>query len=152
MSSSQSTTFERTGNEIPPQPIPASTGLDVAITPLGHAVFLGLIVVPFALVPYLAITSRLRALHSSVDAMSSAMIATRHELKTALWEAGVRKHEHQQAEKMINELRSEIGHTRKKMQAADKGILSVGARHKALAEAMVEERRRIRYVLAYIGH
>jgi hypothetical protein len=113
----------------------------MTISPLGHALFLGLIVLPFAVAPYIAITNRLKAMDGAIQGVSAVLAATRGELRAAVRESAVRREEHRLLEKAGHTLRSDFGHLRAQLYKARLDLKAMETRQRMAATAGTQQLR-----------
>jgi hypothetical protein len=126
---------------MPARSEPSQPGVEMTISPLGHALFLGLIVLPFAVAPYIAITNRLKAMDGAIQGVSAALTATRGELRAAVRESAVRREEHRLLEKAGHALRSDFGHLRAQLHKARLDLKALETRQRTAAAAGTQQLR-----------
>lgn len=103
-------------------------------TPLTHAIFLSTLIVPFALLPYIAITRRLRGLQSSATEIQHTTAAVQRELRATLLDNAVRKEEQARIRHAAEVTTAELKVLRERLERA-RAVQAAG-------ETMVQELQR----------
>jgi hypothetical protein len=114
----------------------AEARTEITITPLGHAVFLGLLVLPLAAAPGIALARRLRAMDATLRTMSTALAETRAELRTAVREAALRREEYALLARRMHGVHADFGHVRARVGRLRDALGAAAAREQAGAREL----------------
>lgn len=78
------------------------------ISPLTHAVVLGSILLPVAILPYLAVRRHLITLNRKISEVGITNAALQRDFKTALLEASIRREEHERLRSLLQETKERV--------------------------------------------
>jgi hypothetical protein len=121
-------------------------------SPLAHAVFLGCLIVPFAIMPYVAITRQLRAIQNSTSDIRASSAFLQRELRAVLLENAVRKDEQTRIRTSLDEMRIQMQALRNDAEKARSEISAYERTALAREQDLAQERRWHRYVHVLRNH
>ncbi|THH33689.1 hypothetical protein EUX98_g619 [Antrodiella citrinella] len=131
----------------PPPPSPISTRPAYPTSPLTHIFILTSVLVPIALVPYLAVRRHLLRLHTQMARMNETNVMLQRDLKAALTEASVRREEQERVKVLVEGMRRDVEGMRRGVER--KGVEGEGVRR--VVKDLWEEKQRTRLQLREVG-
>lgn len=117
------------------------------LSPWTHVAIFSSVLAPVALLPYLAVRRHLLSLHRKVSEVGTANAALQRDLKAALLESSIRRDEHDRLASTMGEFRRELERLRAEQSARALQRARVEERIKADISELLEENKRMRYVV-----
>lgn len=116
------------------------TALPTPTSPLTHAIFLSTLIIPFAVLPYLAITRHLRGLQATATEVQATTAAMQRELRTTLLENAIRKDEQAHLRRSVEATGAELRELRVRLEKARLAQAAGESTVTVLERRMLQER------------
>ena len=116
------------------------------LSPWTHILILSSVLVPIAVVPYLAVRRHLLSLHRKMGELGAGNAALQRDLKSTLLESAIRREEHDRLRAMLEETRRDVEKVKVEEARRELARATADERVRRDLQELLQERQRTRCV------